>query len=197
MKNPKNSRALNFREIRAFANLRENKVLAKIKCYTVYGNCSCVINAELMMVFVWIWSCHPICDAMGHFRECVRECPQYPRLLEYKSFCSLILTYKSGRVCPAWMTSYDPKWKHPSWIRFPGTESWQNFLFLNMMYIVPQKFLSVRSVYWKDTSRVKMNSWGKCTCTSLLNKALIYTILPPQNFSATWFDPCKSTTSNR
>ena len=30
LKNPKNSRALNFREIR---NLRENKVLAKIKCF--------------------------------------------------------------------------------------------------------------------------------------------------------------------
>ncbi len=30
MKNPENSRALNFREFCGFANLRENKVLAKI-----------------------------------------------------------------------------------------------------------------------------------------------------------------------
>ncbi len=36
LKNAKNLRALNFREIRALANLRENKVLAKIKCYTVH-----------------------------------------------------------------------------------------------------------------------------------------------------------------
>ena len=36
MKNTKNSQALNFREIRDLANLRENKVLAKIWCYTVF-----------------------------------------------------------------------------------------------------------------------------------------------------------------
>ena len=36
LKNAKYSQALNFREFRGFANLRENKVLAKIKCYTVH-----------------------------------------------------------------------------------------------------------------------------------------------------------------
>ena len=59
MKNPKNSRALNFREIRAFANLRENKVLAKIKCYTVaqaeipfhYGTAVIDIPSELKLVY--------------------------------------------------------------------------------------------------------------------------------------------------
>ncbi len=37
LKNAQNSGALNFCKICRLANLRENKVLAKIKCYTVLG----------------------------------------------------------------------------------------------------------------------------------------------------------------
>ncbi len=46
MKNAKNSRALDLRELRGFTNLRENIVLAKIKCYTVSGPAGSIIYAD-------------------------------------------------------------------------------------------------------------------------------------------------------
>ena len=54
MKNAKNSRALNFHEFRRFANLRENKVLAKIKCYTVLST----TKGRVVSVF------HPVVDVV-------------------------------------------------------------------------------------------------------------------------------------
>ena len=138
-----------------------------------------------MMVLVWIWSCIPIC-CNGPFCERMSSASQTARIQELliKCFDSLILTYKSEKCLHGlnvmrvpynvdrWYWFVLHEWLHtiqiihPSWIRFPGTESWQKFHFLNMMYIVPQKFLAVRSVYWKDTSYVKMNSWGKVYITT-------------------------------
>ncbi len=42
-----------------------------------------------------------------------------------------------------------------------------------MMYIFPQTFLTVRSVYWKDTSCVKINSWGKMYITTKQSPAIL------------------------
>ncbi len=45
---PGNSQILNCREIRQFVNLRENKVVTKIKCYTVV--IFCIGSTDLVQV---------------------------------------------------------------------------------------------------------------------------------------------------